>query len=95
VQRPDRDGRYPVLLIQTPYNKDGAVNTALGGQATYSVQRGYVVVTADVRGTGSSGGTWDSFGEPEQRDGAELVEWAAAQPGRPGAWASSARRTWG
>jgi putative CocE/NonD family hydrolase len=80
VQRPDQPGQYPVVLVQTPYNKDGAVNIALGGQAEYFVQRGYVVVTADVRGTGSSGGTWDSFGEPEQRDGAELVEWAAAQP---------------
>jgi len=92
VQRPDAPGRFPVLLIQTPYNKDGAVNTALGGQAAYFVARGYAVVTADVRGTGSSGGTWDSFGEAEQRDGAELVEWAAGQPwstGRVGLYGPS------
>jgi predicted acyl esterase len=80
VSRPDRPGRYPTLLIQTPYNKDGAVNTAFAGQVSAFVTRGYVVVTADVRGTGASGGTWDSFGEAEQADGPELVEWAAAQP---------------
>jgi putative CocE/NonD family hydrolase len=80
VQRPDQAGRYPVLVVQTPYNKDGTVNSALGGQASYFVARGYVVVTVDVRGTGSSQGTWDSFGEAEQRDGYEVVEWAAGQP---------------
>jgi putative CocE/NonD family hydrolase len=80
VMRPDDGGRHPVLLIQTPYNKDGAVGAAFSGQSQYFVQRGYVVATVDVRGTGSSQGTWDSFGPAEQRDGYELVEWAAAQP---------------
>jgi hypothetical protein len=79
VERPDRPGRYPVLVIQTPYNKDGVVNQALGGQAAYMVQRGYVVLTVDVRGTGGSQGIWDSFGEAEQRDGYDVVEWAAQQ----------------
>ena len=37
-------------------------------------------VVVDVRGTGSSGGTWDDLGPREQRDGYELVEWAALQP---------------
>ncbi|HEU4657860.1 MAG TPA: CocE/NonD family hydrolase, partial [Capillimicrobium sp.] len=92
VQRPDAPGRYPVVVIQTPYNKDGGINTVLGGQASYFVQRGYVVVTVDVRGTGSSQGTWDSFGEAEQRDGYEVVEWAARQPwssGRVGLYGPS------
>jgi putative CocE/NonD family hydrolase len=80
VDRPVGPGPFPVLVVQTPYNKDGLVNIALGGAFEYFVRRGYVVVTADVRGTGASGGQWDSFGEAEQRDGAELVEWAAAQP---------------
>ncbi len=80
VDRPDRPDRYATLVVQTPYNKDGAVNVALGGAFEYLVERGYVVVTVDVRGTGASGGQWDSFGPDEQRDGYELVEWAAAQP---------------
>ena len=80
VDRPDAPGRFPVLVVQTPYNKDGLVNIALGGQFEYFARRGYAVVTVDVRGTGSSGGSWDSFGEAEQADGPEVVEWAAAQP---------------
>jgi uncharacterized protein len=79
VLRPDAPGRFPVLVTQTPYNKDGGVITALGGQFTEMVKRGYVQVVVDVRGTGSSGGSWDSFGPAEQQDGYEVVEWAAAQ----------------
>src|SRR3954471_8484968 len=79
VTRPDAPGRFPVLITQTPYGKDGAVILALGGQADALVQRGYVQVTVDVRGTGASGGSWDSFGPAEQQDGYDVVEWAAAQ----------------
>ena len=49
VDRPDAEGRYPTLVVQTPYNKDGAVNIALGGAFEYLVERGYSVVTVDVR----------------------------------------------
>jgi putative CocE/NonD family hydrolase len=79
VDRPAAAGRYPALVIQTPYNKDGGINSFLGGATQFFSSRGYVVVTVDVRGTGSSGGQWDSFGRAEQRDGAEVVEWAARQ----------------
>jgi putative CocE/NonD family hydrolase len=68
-------GRFPVVLTQTPYNKNG-ISFAAGSL----VQHGYVQVVAETRGTGSSEGIWDSFGTREQLDGAELVEWAAAQP---------------
>ncbi|MCW3003356.1 MAG: hydrolase, CocE/NonD family [Conexibacter sp.] len=79
VTRPDQPGRYPVLVTQTPYGKDGAVILALAGQSDGLVQRGYVQVTVDVRGTGASGGAWDSFGPAEQQDGYDVVEWAAGQ----------------
>jgi uncharacterized protein len=79
VTKPDVPGRYPVLVTQTPYGKDGAVILALGGQTDPLVQRGYVQVTVDVRGTGASGGSWDSFGPAEQQDGYDIVEWAARQ----------------
>src|SRR3954465_12180603 len=65
--------RFPVILTQTPYNKTAP---QLGFRNDYLVERGYVQVVADVRGTGSSQGTWDSFGTREQQDGAELVSWA-------------------
>jgi uncharacterized protein len=78
VARPDAPGAFPVLVTQTPYGKDAA-GAALGGSSDPLVQRGYVQVTVDVRGTGRSGGSWDSFGPSEQRDGYDVVEWAARQ----------------
>jgi putative CocE/NonD family hydrolase len=79
VIRPDRPGRYPVLVEQTPYNKNLVDGSTAFGDNTYFAQRGYVVVIVDVRGTGSSGGQWQSFDDREQRDGYELTQWAASQ----------------
>lgn len=69
-------GRLPVLLTQTPYNKN---TPSLNFENDYLVEHGYVQVIADVRGTGSSEGTWDSFGPREQRDGYDLAEWTRRQ----------------
>src|SRR5262245_3529781 len=77
VHRPSRaDGtavsrRLPVLVVLTAYNKSVPMVSP-----DYLVRRGYVMVVVDVRGTGSSEGTWSAFGTREQRDGAEVVEWA-------------------
>jgi uncharacterized protein len=69
-------GRFPVLLTQTPYNKN-----AMNPEDDYLVERGYVEVVADVRGTGSSEGVYDQeFSTRSQLDGKELVAWCAAQP---------------
>lgn len=97
VYRPARpDGspvtrRLPVILTQTPYNKSAP---RLGFRNDFLVQRGYVQVVADVRGTGSSEGEWASFDAREQKDGAELVEWAHSSKrpwsnGRVGLWGIS------
>ncbi|WP_460718181.1 CocE/NonD family hydrolase [Nocardia heshunensis] len=43
------------------------------------VQSGYTEIVADVRGTGFSEGAWQVFGEREQKDTAEIAEWAAGQ----------------
>jgi uncharacterized protein len=82
-------GRFPVILTQTPYNKTAP---QLGFRNDYLVERGYVQVVADVRGTGSSGGSWDSFGSREQRDGFELVNWAHSQKR---AWSNGNVGLWG
>jgi len=66
---------FPVLIIQTPYRKDGGLATL----DSYFVTRGYAMVVVDVRGTGSSGGNWESFYGPEQEDGPQIVRWAAHQ----------------
>src|SRR5947208_1353763 len=53
-------GPFPVLLTQTPYGKDtaGQVGSAAIGIDKYFVERGYLDVAVDVRGTGDSGGTF-------------------------------------
>ena len=46
-------GPRPVLLIRTPYGKQGYRDNAMVARA---VERGYVVVIADVRGRYTSDG---------------------------------------
>ena len=87
VHRPDAPGRFPVIVTITPYNGGSGI---IGGANDYLVQRGYVHVVVDVRGTGSSGGYWDNFGTREQRDGYEVVEWAAQQ-----SWSNGVVGMWG
>jgi putative CocE/NonD family hydrolase len=74
VYRPDADGRFPVLLERTPYNKFSNIDTGLKGAA-----RGYVVILQDVRGRNASDGDWYPF-KFESADGYDSVEWAAALP---------------
>ena len=83
------EGRFPVILTQTPYTKTrlAAVGETESGEYPdpgYFVPRGYLMVFADVRGTGGSGGTWEFFGPEERRDGPALVRWAAALPNANG-----------
>lgn len=80
-------GPFPVLLTQTPYGKDstGAAAGGATGEDTYLIERGYIDVVADVRGTGDSGGQFGFFDPPQQRDGATLVRWAAKLPHSDGA----------
>ena len=66
-------GAFPVLLTQDPYGN--TPDPAAAGD--YFVQRGYIYVASDVRGTGTSGGQVSWFGQRQGQDGAELVNWAA------------------
>jgi putative CocE/NonD family hydrolase len=68
------DGNFPVLLSQNPYGTQLADPTVAGD---YFVKRGYIYVVASIRGTGTSGGQLDWFGERQGKDGAVLVNWAA------------------
>ena len=74
ICRPTADGKFPVLLTRTPYDKNGAV-----GFCRNAVARGYVVVAQDVRGRYDSEGDWYPF-KYESQDGYDTVEWAAALP---------------
>jgi hypothetical protein len=84
-------GSFPVILSQTPYGKRSVVTTQSMGQGMggdgyypYLVERGYIDVVADVRGSGSSDGDFQMFGPREQQDGVELANWAAKLPGSTG-----------
>jgi putative CocE/NonD family hydrolase len=81
IYRPSQRGRYPTILIRTPYNKLAApMMMALDAWDTLgAVRAGYVVAIQDVRGTFASGGDLRHF-HHEAEDGAEAIAWAAAQP---------------
>jgi uncharacterized protein len=66
-------GRFPVILTQTPYNKNAP---QLNFENDYLIRRGYIQVIVDVRGTGASGGQWSSFSKREQKDYFECAVWA-------------------
>src|SRR3984957_18176438 len=74
IYRPRAEGKFPVLLERTPYNKSNGV--IFGVQAA---ARGFVVIFQDVRGRYSSDGEWYTF-KHESDDGYDSVEWAAALP---------------
>jgi putative CocE/NonD family hydrolase len=86
VYRPRADGKFPVLLVRTPYDKTNEMDFAMKGAA-----RGYVMITQDVRGRFASEGEWYTF-KNESNDGYDTVEWAAALPysnGKVGMWGGS------
>jgi putative CocE/NonD family hydrolase len=74
IFRPKADGKFPVLLMRTPYNKYSNIDTGLRGAA-----RGYVVVLQDVRGRNASEGEWYPF-KYEPADGYDTIEWCAKLP---------------
>src|SRR5215467_11495186 len=74
IYRPKADGKFPVLLERTPYDKRGGRDFAMRGAA-----RGYVVVIQDTRGRYASEGEWYTF-KNESNDGFDSVEWAAGLP---------------
>ncbi len=86
--------RFPTLLFLTPYYRrfklkpggSGEVNPNTGKFRDFFVPRGYAVVVVDVRGTGASFGTRDSFRSPREReDSREIADWIVAQPWSNGA----------
>ena len=74
IYRPDADGKFPVLLVRTPYDKTNELEFGVKAAA-----RGYVVVAQDVRGRYQSEGEWYPF-KNESQDGYDTVEWAATLP---------------
>lgn len=74
--------RLPVVVTITAYNKTlmSGGSMGLGGaDAKYLVKRGYLQLTVDARGTGSSEGTWQAFAKRENTDAGEIMNWAQRQ----------------
>src|SRR5580692_7521127 len=74
IYRPKAEGKFPVLLVRTPYDKTNESSFGMKGAT-----RGYVVVEQDVRGRFTSEGEWYTF-KNESQGGYDTVEWAAALP---------------
>ncbi len=97
-------GTFPVLMTMTPYGKGqggtsspGSAASPGGGSVTggadnYLVQRGYIEVVEDVRGTGDSGGSFGLFDPIQTQDAIKVLHWAAHIPhsdGRVGTYGPS------
>ena len=78
VFRPAADGKYPVLMTRTPYDKSSAASRSGPLDAINAASQGYAVVIQDVRGRYSSGGEFYTFVN-ETDDGFDSIEWAAEQ----------------
>ncbi len=92
IYLPVGQGKFPVILVRTPYNKIGVEGFGLDG-----VKRGYAVVVQDTRGRWASEGEnlpfiGDGWWEGHQ-DGADTLEWLVRQTwcnGKIGTWGGSA-----
>ena len=76
VYRPDASGRFPVLVMRTPYDKSQQMAMT---ERDYFPPRGYVLIVQDTRGRFSSEGEFAPFVN-EARDGYDAIEWAASLP---------------
>ncbi|MCD6452170.1 MAG: CocE/NonD family hydrolase [Acidobacteria bacterium] len=73
---PDAKGKFPTILIRTPYNNSTSRYDRYG---KFYASRGYVVAIQDCRGRYDSEGEWEPFVN-EGRDGYDTIEWIAKQP---------------
>jgi hypothetical protein len=89
-------GKFPVVMTMTPYGKGSGgkskpgsaqnpgAGSVTGGADNYLVERGYINVVEDVRGTGNSGGQWNPFEPIQQQDAIHVLHWAAHLPNSDG-----------
>lgn len=78
---PQGAGRYPVVLLRTPYEKSGDfyVPDRILKLAHAWAAHGIGIVHQDVRGRGDSEGEFELFFN-EGEDGHDTIEWIATQP---------------
>jgi putative CocE/NonD family hydrolase len=73
--RPKAEGRYPVILMRSPYGK----MDEKWEEAKRYTDAGYVMVVQDCRGRGKSAGVWEPF-RHDVEDGFDTQEWVGKQP---------------
>jgi predicted acyl esterase len=73
IYRPPGSGSRPVILMRTPYGRDG-----LEEPCWAFVALGYACVAQDTRGRGDSGGE-DTVFRDDADDGRSTIEWVAEQ----------------
>jgi uncharacterized protein len=76
--RPDAPGRFPVILMRTPYNKVRSLRSRSRPLVDEMGRRGYVVAIQDCRGRYNSDGVFDPYRQ-EHADGFDTIEWLTAQ----------------
>jgi uncharacterized protein len=79
VYRPEGDGPFPTIVQRTPYNKELAALLNFSFDVLRAAQADYAVVVQDTRGRFASGGAFEPFAD-DAADGADTIDWAAAQP---------------
>ena len=77
IYRPADGTGHPALVHRTPY--DRTTNPSMMLDPIEAANRGYVVLTQDVRGRFASEGDTDFF-RHEADDGYDTIEWTARQP---------------
>lgn len=90
IFRPQSPGKYPVVLMRTPYDKQSSLDFSPAVMRNLA-KRGYVAVIQDVRGKYASEGEFVPR-HNEVNDGHDTVEWAANQEwcnGKVGMWGIS------
>jgi len=93
---PSGGGRFPVVLVRTPYGRQTIYGEKDIGLAPALNKIGIAVVMQDTRGHGDSEGKRMAFfndGWGENQDGVDTVEWIKSQEwcnGKIGTWGASA-----
>ena len=75
---PKGNGKYPVLLERTPYNRTAPFSRGLSLDSITAALSGYVVMIQDCRGRFESEGEFHPFVN-EINDGHDTIEWIANQ----------------
>ncbi len=81
VWRPDKPGRFPVLLTRTPYDKTHPrISLTASLDPRRVVPHDYVMIFQDTRGRFASDGDTSDIARSNFKDGYDTVEWAAGLP---------------